>query len=159
MADEPKRMARIDWAELAEMPPAWTNRERGQYLRLLFRMRGIDPQRLYRIEYYPLRRCWLVTQPADPGRQPAETPDGAKEDELFFGQIVAELRRTALAACAALAAHSPHFARFGGKYQLPAEEEEVTTSDLRGLLGNAGDSNPPVRFDREGGWRAGRSAN
>jgi len=46
-------VARINKHELAAMPASWSERERGQYLRVLLQLHGIDPDGIYRIEYYP----------------------------------------------------------------------------------------------------------
>lgn len=155
MANEPIHcVARVDRRELAEMSPAWTDRERGQFLRLLLRREGIDPGRLYRVEYFPLRRCWLLTQNAEPDEAPA-----VGSDEQFYAIIVAELRRTARLAWAALAAQSSHFAQSGCEYQLPPKPQELTTAGLADLLGGPGEGGPGVRFDSEGGWHTEPSEN
>src|SRR5262245_19432430 len=126
-------VARIDKCELAEMPAAWDNRQRGRYLRLLMRRRGIDPGRLYTVEYYPYRSCWVVTQNA------ASAPEGAapaaKADESFYVQVTGEFCRTARTAFAAAAARSQHFAAFGCAYQLPQKAQEMAPAELRKLIG------------------------
>jgi hypothetical protein len=155
------QVARIDRQELAAMPVHWTRQQRGRYLRGLFLAKGIDPQRLYTITYYPHRTCWLLTQqPGEPGSQPPrEAHAGKKADELFYAQVTTEFRRTALAANAAAGLHSAHFNCPGFKYQLPSKPQEVTPAALRALLGSPGEGDLPVRFDGEGGWQTGHSAN
>jgi hypothetical protein len=156
------QLARIDRQDLSAMLPHWNYQERGRYLRGLFRARGIDPDRLYTITYYPHRHCWLLTQPS---AKPAPTPTGfpglppRKADELFYSQVTTELRRTALAAVAAVGLHSAHFTTLGAKYQLPAPPQELSPSALRKLLGDPTPGGGSVRFDTEGGWQAGPSRN
>jgi hypothetical protein len=72
---------------------------------------------------------------------------------VFYVQAIAEFQRVARTACAAMAAHSMHFARFGRKYELPEPERELPLSDLVSLLGDTSHETPPVRFDSEGRWR------
>jgi hypothetical protein len=159
MASEPiRRVARMDKHELADMPTAWSNRERGQYLRLLLRLKGIDPNRLYAVDYYPCRACWILVQNGEPK---AEEPHSIAPQtaEAFYLQAVSELRRTARMAFAAAAARSQHFATFGCPYELPHQPQEITPADLRELVAGAGADNPSVRFTGEGGWESGPSSN
>lgn len=151
MPSEPRQhVTRIDRRDLADLPPEWTDQERGRHLRLLFQQRGIDPDRLFRLEYYPHRHCWVLIQDADPraDKLPPHQPD-----RMFYRQVTAEFRRAALAA---LAAHGPHFL---GKFQLPPEPQELTPAKLIDLLGGPGGDAAPVRFTSEGGWRASPSEN
>ena len=153
MENEPlQRLARIERAELAGLGSDMPLPERGRFLRDLLQSKGIDPDRLYRVEYFPGHHCWLVTQDAGPPRAVAASR-GPKTDELFYVQAIAEFQRIARAACAAMAAHSMHFARFGRKYELPEPERELPLSDLVTLLGGSGDETPPAHFDSEGRWR------
>jgi len=159
--DPSKRVARINKQELTDMPAAWTDQERGQFLRLLLQFKGIDPHRFYTVVYYPERSCWLVSQEPAGGRHTtvgANLP-GDKADEALYRRLRDEFRRTAVAAVAALAAHSPHLARHGGKYQLPPKLQEITPTDLLGMIGGPGAGGPPVRFDTEGGWHSEPSDN
>jgi len=151
-----RRLARLDKRELADIPLQWTKRERGQYLRRLLQFKGINPNSLYQVQYFPHRHCWLLTQEVDPAPAPgsAGTHPPPQEDELFYLQALAEFRRTALAAFAAVAAQSPHFAQFGRPYQLPPEPQEMTPADLANLLGGSSEAGVPPRFDSEGGWRS-----
>jgi hypothetical protein len=159
MSDEPtRRVARIDRHELADMPARWADPQRGRYLRRLLRARGIDTDRLYQVEYYPLRRCWLLTQVSGAGG-PGRPRGPATTDAVFYLRARETLRRAARTACAALAAHSAHFAHFGCKYQLPAKPEAVTPATLADSLGGPGPGRAPVRFDGEGGWQASPSDN
>lgn len=155
-----QQVARVDLRDVAEMSAAWTNQERGQYLRLLLHGKGIDPNQLYRIEYYPQRRCWLVIQEHEPGhaRRPAGPPT-CQADETFYLQTMVDFRRTARLAFSALAAQSSYFACNGCKYQLPAKPQEITPSALVNLLGGPREGDSSVRFDNEGGWRTGPTAN
>src|SRR5437870_9521880 len=109
-----RRMARLERRELTEIPSHWLKEERGRYLWRLLRNKGIDPSRLFTLEYFPDRQCWLLTQEIEHGPQQralAPPPPG-KASLLFYTQINTELRRTALAAFTAAAARSAHFARF-----------------------------------------------
>jgi len=160
MANEPSpRVARIDKRELADMPASWSNRERGRYLWLLLRLKGIDPNRLYTVEYYPYRSCWVLTQVLEPGLAETASAAPALEEEAFYLQAVTEFRRTARLAFAAAAARSRHFAAFGCPYQLPAKIQEITPDDLRELIGNISGDRVGVRFNDEGGWQTEPSAN
>jgi hypothetical protein len=156
MLTQTTRVARIDRPELTDLPPAWTDRDRGLYLRLLLQMKGIDPARFYRVAYYPLARCWLLTQEPAPG--PGDKPAAVPRDDVFYRQVIDQFRWTARSACAALAAHSSQFALFGCKYQLPAKPQELTPADLVHQLGGPG-SKPGLYFTSEGGWRLRSSEN
>jgi hypothetical protein len=146
MEHEPTpRVARVNRQDLDDMPAHWSDQERGQYLRLLLRLKGLDPGRLYTVSYYPHRSCWLLTQTPGPAAEPASSADG-KPDEVFYREAVAEFRRTAFVALA----QRPHGA---GTYQLPPKPYPLTTTELADLLGGGTDQ-PPVRFDGEGGWQA-----
>ena len=149
-----QRLARIERGELADPGPDVPLPERGRHLRRLLESKGIDPGRFYRVEYFPSRHCWLVTQDEEPPGAPARRATrGPEADELFYVRAIADFQRVARAACAALAAHSMHFARFGrSKYELPEPERDVSLSDLVNLLGG-GDDQPPIHFDSEGRWR------
>lgn len=156
MVNEPMRqVARIDKAELAEMACAWSNQERGRYLRLLLQLKGIDTHRIYRLEYYPHRRCWLLIQEVGPGRHegPAAPISLSQADESFYLHAIAGFRVTARAANAALAARSPYFARSGRLYELPSRPQDMTPATLAKLLGGLADTGSAVDFDSEGGWR------
>ncbi len=153
------RVARINVGDLAEMSSAWTNQERGQYLRLLLQGRGIDPDQLFRLEYYPQRRCWLLIQNARPGHSPRPPQPPGQADERFYVQTITDFRRTARTAFSALAAQSTYFASYGCKYQLPAKPQEISPASLSDLLGGPGSGDPDVRFDSEGGWWNEPSAN
>jgi hypothetical protein len=151
-----QHVARIDKHELSEWPAEWSSRDRGQYLRLLLRLKGIDPERLYQTAYDPCRRCWVLTQLLEPAPGTSVDPPPSPPDDAFFVQTLAVLRRTALSAFAALAAQSRHFACSGDrKYELPPKPEEVTPARLADLLGGPDAGGPAVSFDGEGGWRGG----
>lgn len=147
-----RRVARINKDELTDLPAEWTNQERGQYLRFLLHLKGIDSRRLYRMEYYPRRRCWLLLQEVEPGRPlfPAAPPSSGKADELFFLQTWIEFRRTARVAWSVLAARSSHYARNGCDYQLPTPPQELSPADLASML--SGTPGADASFDAEGGW-------
>jgi hypothetical protein len=150
-----RRMARLERRELTEIPSHWSKEERGRYLWRLLRNKGVDPSRLFTAEYFPYRQCWLLTQEIEHGPQQraiAPAPPG-EASLLFYTQVSTELRRTALAAFAAAAARSPHFARFGCKYQLPPKPQETTAAELACLLGEPADQDGHIRFTSEGGWR------
>jgi hypothetical protein len=158
MATEPvRRVIRLEKAEVSNMPAAWTEAERGQYLRLLLQCKGIDTGRLYRIEYYPDHRCWLVIQESGPG--PLAGTPRRETDERFYRQTIAEFRRTARLAFATQAAHSPYFARFGRTYQAPSAAPALSPAEFARQLEVAQASAAPVRFDGEGGWRVEPSEN
>src|SRR5262249_47235633 len=57
-----RRLARIDRRELSGAGPDAPPAVRGRYLRQLLLDKGIDPSRLYHVEYYANHHCWLVTQ-------------------------------------------------------------------------------------------------
>jgi hypothetical protein len=154
----PPRVARINRQELASLPAHWTDRERGQYVRLLLGIQGIDCGRLYWVEYHPRHHCWLVTQPEPLTKAAPESGPLAKDDALCL-QILTEFRRTARLAWAALAARSPELARHGGKYELPDRPEELTPAGLVNQLGHSGPADAPVQFDAEGGWHEPTSPN
>jgi hypothetical protein len=137
------RLARLNRQDLDDMPGHWSDRERGQYLRLLLRLKGIDPGRLYTVSYFPHRSCWLLTQTVAPAEPMAAVRD--KPDDLFYHEAIAEFRRTA---CLALARHP----RSAGSYELPPQPHPLTPTELAELLGGADDL-PTVRFDGEGGWQ------
>jgi hypothetical protein len=148
----PRRLARIDRAELAGPGPDAPLPERGRHLRRLLQGKGIDPDRLYHVEYYPGHHCWLVTQEEAPPRRRPARPADEKADTLFFVQVMTELQGTARHAVRAWAAHSMHFARFGRKFELPGPARELPLSELVDLLGGPGDDTASVRFDSEGRW-------
>src|SRR5438270_1623489 len=115
-----RRMARLEKHELSEIPSHWSKEERGRYLWRLLRDKGIDPGRLYTVEYFPYRQCWLLTQEIEQGphQRPIAMAPPCKGGLHFYTQVSTELRRMALSAFAAAAARSAHFARFGCDYQL-----------------------------------------
>jgi hypothetical protein len=154
--ERPQRLARLEKRELAEMPPHWSKAEQGEYLWRLLRDKGVDPARLYTVEYFPHRQCWLLTQEIELGTQARPiAPVPPREAGLrFYTQVSTELRRTALAAFAAVAGRSAHFARFGSHYELPPKPQETTPADLARLLGGPNKSDAQVRFTSEGGWQA-----
>ena len=158
MSNEPiRKVVRIDRAELFDLPAHWSARERGRHLRLLLHSKGIDGGRLFRTEYHPHRRCWLLTQERAPG--PVVPPAPGEADERFYRQAMAEFRRAGVTAWAAVASQSGYFARFGRPFEAPAAGQELTPSDLAALLRGPGEGGPSVSFDGEGGWEAGPSAN
>jgi hypothetical protein len=140
-----QRVARLNKQELDDMPAPWTRRERGHHLRRLLVAKGIDPNRLYRLEFYPHRACWLFTQDAEPG-SPASSPS-AQTDEAFYLQIRQELSRAARSALGSSGT------LFGARSQLPPEPQELTPSDLLNLIGDDAPIDSRVRFDGEGGWQ------
>jgi hypothetical protein len=157
MLSEPPRVARVNQHELRELPADWSDSQRGEYLWSLLQLRGIDPNRFYHLSYHPLPRCWLLTQESAAGGAGAAAGEAG---EHFFRRVMSQFRWAARAACAALAAHSPTFARCGGKYELPPVGEEVTPGDLANLLGGTSAPGPAAtRFDGEGGWQARPSEN
>ncbi len=157
MTSEPiQHVARIDKCDLADLPAAWSEQERGRHLRLLFRQRGIDPHRLFRVEYYPHRQCWLLIQEGTPVPGP---PAPRQPDRLFYRQVTAELRRAALTAFASQAARSMHFASHGQAYQLPPKAQELTPAKLADLLGGSQERPQDVHFTNEGGWQIKPSPN
>jgi hypothetical protein len=155
-SERPSRVARIDRHELTGLPADWSDRERGLYLRLLLQGKGIDAARLFRVEYHPRRRCWLVTQLPGPARQPP--PGAGPDDGSFYVQAMTLFRRAGLAAWSALAAASPYFARCGRPYEPGGAGPVLTPAGLVKLLGGPGGVSP-VRFTGEGGWLAGSSGN
>lgn len=149
MTNEPARqVARLDRGDLADLPTAWTDAERGRHLSGLLRTRGIDLARLYRAEYYVGHQCWLLTQEPEPAAGPA-----AADDALLFRDLIRELRRAAQGTWKALAGRSLHFAAHGRRYQLPPEAEPLTPAALAELLGGPVEG-PRVHFTSEGGWLA-----
>src|SRR5438874_11997564 len=113
--ERPQRLARLEKRELAEIPSHWSKADQGEYLWRLLRDKGVDPSRLYTVEYFPHRQCWLLTQELEAGTPPRPiTPAPGEAGLQFYTQVSTELRRTALAAVAAVAGRSAHFARFGG---------------------------------------------
>src|SRR5918911_533444 len=119
MPNEPgRRVARVDKSELSAMPEGWTHRERGRHLRRLLERKGIAPDRLFAVEYFPKHQCWVLTQDAEAAAPPGAAPP-AQPEEVFYLQTVTEFRRPAGGAFASLAARSAHFASFGCDYQLP----------------------------------------
>jgi hypothetical protein len=144
-----QRLARVEKQELGEFPASWTDAERGRQLQLLLQRRGIDPGRLFRVEYYPHRFCWLVIQ--EPMARSTAASEPQPSDAPFYAQLLAEFRRSACSAYARAAAHSLQFARFGCKYELPPEPKEITPADLADQLG--GPAAATARFDPEGGWQ------
>jgi hypothetical protein len=152
-----QRVVRIDKGDLAELPAEWSDQERGRHLRRLFRLRGIEPHRLFRVEYYPHHQCWLLIQEDMPGASPAAAP--RQPDGLFYRQVMAELRRAALTAFASHAARSMHFASHGSSYQLPPKPQELTPGTLMDLLGGPSKEQEGVHFTNEGGWQIKPSEN
>ena len=154
-----QRMARLEKRELAEIPSHWSKQERGEYLWRLLRDKGVDPGRLYTMEYFPHRQCWLLKQEIESGAQrlPIAPAPPRAAGQQFYLQLSTELRRAALAAFAAVASRSVHFARFGCDYQLPPKPQETTPADLVRLLGGLDEAEAPVRFTSEGGWQPGAS--
>jgi hypothetical protein len=151
-----RRVIRLEKRELAEIPPQASLVERGRRLWRLLCEKGIDPSRLYSVEYYPYRRCWLLTQEIErgPQRLPSAGAPPEEASRMFSLQLSTELRRTALAAFAALAARSAQFARFGCDYQLPPKPQETTPAELARLLGGRIEADVQVHFTSEGGWEA-----
>jgi hypothetical protein len=147
MSRQPEQVARINRHEVTDLPAEWNNQERGQYLRMLFRLKGIEPDRFYRVTYHPLSRCWVMIQEAAwTSTLREETPGSAQTAEQFYLQVLTEFRWKARVACAALAAHSLHFACFGRAYQLPEKPQELTPADLVNQLGGplAGEDGSPA---------------
>ena len=142
-----KSVARLDREELTALASLGSNRDRGRLLLRLLRLRGINPDRLYQVSYYPHRRCWLFTQELGPRAAPPAS--ASQGDEAFFAQLSMELRRTALAACAA----PPPRDRPTARCELPPTPLEMTPADLAELIGGGGPSPSAVRFDSEGGWQ------
>lgn len=156
MVSEPRQhVARINRGELVPLAADLPLAERGRRLRRQLLLKGIDPDRLFRVEYYPNHHCWLLTQEGEPThpRRGVAPGRGGKADELYYVSIMAEFQLVARSACAQAAAHSAHFARFGRRYQLPEPERELTLTELVEQLGGPGDDAGPVRFDSEGRWR------
>jgi hypothetical protein len=150
-----RRIARLEKQELGEIPSHWSMAEQGGHLWRLLGDKGLDPARLYTVEYFPHRQCWLLTQEIEAGlrtRSISMAPP-SEASRLFYSQLSAELRRAAVAAFAAVAARSTHFARFGCPYQLPAKPQETTPAELLRTLGGPTEEPPQVRFTSEGGWR------
>src|SRR5262249_52092848 len=138
MSNEPHRVARINRQDLADLPREWSHAEAGNYLRLLFQFKGIDPDRFYQVTYHPLALCWVLTQEGSSSRAAGGAPmPTARTAEQFYLEVVAEFRTKARAACAALAMNSLHFARFGCAYRLPEQPQEVTPADLANQLGGS----------------------
>lgn len=153
MSSQTTRVARVNRPEWIDLPAHWTSADRGQYLRLLLQLKGIDPNRLYRIAYHPQARCWLLTQEAEPEPAPGRADTPAIRAEAFYRETLAQFRWVAHTACASLAARSLHFARFGCEYQLPPQAEEITPADLaRWLGGPSSTGGAPADFNSEGGW-------
>jgi hypothetical protein len=153
MENEPRRhVVRIDRAELAGLGGDLAPAARGRWLRQLLCGKGIDPDRLYLVEYYPAHHCWLLTQDEGPRSDPP--PSGDRADTLFYVRVMTEFQQVARSACRALAANSPHFARFGRKFQPPEPARELPLSDLVDQLGGGGDATTSVRFDSEGRWHS-----
>jgi hypothetical protein len=148
-------MARLDKRELSDMPAHWTKPQRGLHLWHLLQDKGIDPNRLYTVQYFPDRQCWLAIQEVEPGPRPRSQKAtlSDKECELFYGQATAEFRWTAQVAFGSLAARSTHFARHGSKYELPTKPQETTPAELMHLLGGPAEPDLRVHFDSEGGWQ------
>jgi hypothetical protein len=154
--ERPQRLARLEKRELAEIPSHWSKAEQGDYLWRLLLHKGVDPSRLYTVAYYPHRQCWLLTQEIEAGTPPRPiAPAPPCEAGLrFYSQVSTELRRTALAAFAAVAGRSSHFARFGCDYELPPKPQETTPADLVSWLGGGpNQTDARVRFTSEGGWQ------
>ena len=151
MEHEPvKRVARLDRWEVAALPTQWTDEEKGCQLRLLLRERGIDPNRLYFLNYHPRHHCWLFTQRCP--EPEALVATAGKADDAFYRQLAGELRRTARLA-------SVSQGTWWVPYRLPDAPEIVSPSELAMELSAAGEARASVRFNREGGWQSGPSAN
>jgi hypothetical protein len=148
-------IARINGADLVDLPADWSTAEKGAYLRLLLRSKGIDANRWYRVEYFPERRCWLLIQ--ERAAAPNSTAPVA-DDADFFVQTYTILRRTARSAYAAAVARSMYFARHGRPYELPARPQQVSSTDVAAWLGPAEPARR-VRFDGEGCWSGDVSPN
>jgi hypothetical protein len=146
-SDAPQYIARVDRQELADILASRPGAELGRHLDVLLRGKGIDPGRFFRVEYHPYHFCWLVYQQAAPA------PPASRSAASAEASILAEFRLSARSACARAAAHSQHFARFGCKYELPPEPQEITPADLAIQLGGMAAAGSTVRFDREGGWQ------
>jgi hypothetical protein len=157
MPERSRHIARIDKTELAEMPAAWSSRERGHFLRMLLCFRGIDPHALFRVEYYPHRCCWLLLQEQRAEERPAAP--FLQADEAFYLQTMTEFRRAARSAFAAASARSLHFASHGCAYQLPPKPQEATTFDLAKQLGGKVAVDSAIHFTAEGGWQRAPSEN
>jgi len=156
MSEPVRKLARLDQGEVSGFPPETSHAQRGRALRLLLRGRGIDPEQLYLIEYYPRQRCWLLTQGGEPERRQApvvRVASARNSDETLYLELMAALRRAARIACAALDASSSARARARSEYRLPDKAEELTTAELAQLLGDAPEGDQPVHFDSEGRWR------
>jgi hypothetical protein len=152
MPHEPgKRVARLDRREVASLPVQWTELEKGQQLRLLLWERGIDPNHLYWVTYHPPHKCWLFVQ-AGPEPATAAPSPSVKGEDVFYRQLVAELRRSARLACVT---HGAYHVR----YELPGPSVDVTPTDLAKQLGKLAKGHATVRFTSEGGWRAEPSRN
>jgi hypothetical protein len=121
-----QRVARLDRDEIAGIPDHWDVRQRAQFCWVLLQLKGIDPARLFHCEYHPRRRCWLLVQDVNV----SSPPPPRQAEELFYKELAAELRRTARAATAALAARSSHYALFGCDYELPSSPQEMTPAAL-----------------------------
>jgi hypothetical protein len=157
MSEPVRKVARLDKGTVSEFPPEMSFPERGRSLRALLRGQGIDPERLYFIEYYPRHHCWLLTQGGEPEQRQAPVvrlaPAG-KSDEAFYLELMTALQRAARVACAAMAASSTQYARSGGTYRLPEKPQELTTAELAELLGDADVGDRSIQFDSEGRWRS-----
>jgi|GEM_PF-5095577 len=156
MPEHSRHIARIDKTELAEMPAAWSPRERGQFLRMVLSFRGINPHALFQVEYYPYRSCWLLLQEHAEDRPAAPF---VQADEAFYAQTMMEFRRAARSAFAAATARSLHFASHGCAYQLPPKPQEATTFDLAKQLGGEPAADSAIHFTAEGGWQSAPSEN
>ncbi len=160
MFEDRHRIVRIDRSEFADMPAGWTSTDRGQYLRMLLQLKGIDTARLYRVEYYPLRGCWVLTQEIEPPRKRDRERSGREDsDAAFFLRAASEFRRSAVAAFAAQEGRSTHFAKNGAPYELPAKPQDLSAAELKDLLGKPAKPPKPAQFNPEGGWRGDPLAN
>ena len=157
MSEPVRKVARLDKGAVSDFPPETSFQERGRSLRSLLLGHGIDPERLYLIEYYPRHHCWLLTQGGEPEQRRAPVvrlaPTGTSDEALYL-ELMTALQRAARVACAAMAASSTQYARSGGKYQLPEKPQELTTAELAELLGDADAGDRSIQFDSEGRWRA-----
>jgi hypothetical protein len=156
MSQPVRKVARLDKGAVSDFPPDMSLQERGHSLRALLRGQGIDPERLYLIEYYPRHHCWLLTQGGEPEQRQAPvvefTPAGQSNEALYL-ELMTALQRAARVACAAMAASSTQDVRSGGTYRLPEKPQELTTAELAELLGDTDVGDRSIQFDSEGRWR------
>lgn len=146
---------RISKEELSALASECPPHDQGRYWWSRFQAAGLDPEKPYQLEYFPLRRCWVALQQrSEPFSGPCsiETRPQAQL-RRFHEQLMAELRRTARAAFASLAASSTYFASTGAEYELPTQPVETTTAALAEWLRREGvELSPLVQFTSEGSW-------